>query len=506
MMDPSSPLRCGRDDSALGNAACVLMEFLMAETIHATSVFCGAERGLLADAAISHADGLITEIEAGLSSPSGRRLIIPALVNAHDHARPSMTSFGAANLPLETWILRSAFGTPPDPYLAAAVSLARTARAGCGAMMVHYTRPSGAMPMVEEAKAVARAAGDVGIRLAFALAVRDQNPLVYGDSAALLEALPAEARQPVEELFIRPPPSPQGYLDLVEEIDAAIAGPLIDVQFGPAGVQWCSPALLEAIAERSAATGRRVHMHLLETVYQRAWADQAFPGGIVRHLKEIGLLSERLTLAHCVHARPDELDLIAEAGATIVTNFSSNLHLHSGLGPIAQAHARGCAIAVGVDGVALDEDDDALREMRLVQLMHDGIGFRRGWSRAEFLSLAIRNGRKVTGAPGTGALAAGAAADFTVIDIDHLDRDAIMPVDPLDLLFARGNRACIRDVIVAGREIVRDGRPTGIELERLEAELRVLFRKSVPRFQALQAAWPALASATAAWFEPSCCN
>ncbi|MFN3672981.1 MAG: amidohydrolase family protein, partial [Bosea sp. (in: a-proteobacteria)] len=427
-------------------------------------------------------------------------------VNAHDHARPSMTSFGAANLPLETWILRSAFGTPPDPYLAAAVALGRTARAGCGSMMVHYTRPSGIMPMLEEAREIARAAGDVGIRLAFALAVRDQNPLVYGESATLLDSLPVEARQPVEELFIRSTPPPSAYLDLVEQIVDAIAGPLVDVQFGPAGVQWCSQPLLEAIAERSAGTGRRIHMHLLETIYQRQWADKTFPGGIVRYLKEIGLLSERLTLAHCVHARPDELALIAESGATIVTNFSSNLHLHSGFGPIAQAHAMGCKIAVGVDGVALDEDDDALREMRLVQMAHDGTGFQRNWSRSEFLAFAVGNGRQATGAPGPGTLIAGAAADFTVIDIDYLDRDAIMPVDPLDLLFARGNTACVRDVVVAGRQIVADGKPTGIALEALEADLRVLYRQNVPRYRTLQAAWPALSAGAENWFQSFGCS
>lgn len=477
----------------------------MSETEFATSLFTGT--GLLENAALRYEDGVVGAVLPDQTAQSGpRRLIIPALVNAHDHARPSATSFGASNMPLESWILRSVLGTPPDPYLAAAVALARSARAGCGAMMVHYTRPSGTMPIVEETRQIARAAGDVGIRIAFALAVRDQHPLVYGDSAALLDTLPAQARAPVEELFVRPPSPPAAYLDLVDEIHTAIAGPLIDVQYGPAGVQWCSPALLEAIAERSAATGRRVHMHLLETIYQRAWADRAFPGGMVRYLKDIGLLSERLTLAHCVHARPDELDMIAEAGATIVTNFSSNLHLHSGLGPIASAHAKGCAIAVGVDGAALDEDDDAIREMRLVQLAHDGLGFKRNWSRAEFLELAVRNGRRAVGAPGPGTVVAGAPADFTMIDLDRLDRDAIMPVEPLDLFFARGNASCVRGVVVAGRCILRDGKPTGIDLVALQTELRSLFRKNLPAFAAMRAAWPALEDATARWFEHAGCG
>ncbi len=66
----------------------------------------------------------------------------------------------------------------------------------------------------------------------------------------------------------------------------------------PNGMQWCSRAMLEGIAEASARTGRRVHMHFLETKYQRAWADQNCPQGAARYLKEIGLLTNRLTLAH----------------------------------------------------------------------------------------------------------------------------------------------------------------------------------------------------------------
>jgi len=35
-------------------------------------------------------------------------------------------------------------------------------------------------------------------------------------------------------------------------------------------VQWCTSELLEVIAEASARTGRRVHMHLLETATSAA--------------------------------------------------------------------------------------------------------------------------------------------------------------------------------------------------------------------------------------------
>jgi cytosine/adenosine deaminase-related metal-dependent hydrolase len=477
----------------------------MTTRLLAANLFTGTDRGVVSSAAISHDGGLITDVSDGAREISGNTLVIPALINAHDHARPSTTSFGASGMPLETWIARAAFGTPPDPYLAAAVSLARSARAGCGGVMIHYTRPSGTMPILDESIAIAKAAADVGVRLCFALAVRDQNPIVYGDDTDVLSALPAAERSTIEQMFVRPAMPPADYIALVEAIDAAIAGPMVDVQFGPAGVQWCSRPLLEAIAERSAATGRRVHMHLLETIYQRAWADRAFPGGMVRYLKEIGLLSPRLTLAHCIHARPDELDMIAESGATIVTNFSSNLHLRSGRAPIADAHRRGCAITFGIDGIALDEDDDAIREMRLVRMFHDGQGFERTWTNAEFLALAVRNGRHAIGAPGSGALQAGSPADFTVLDIGHLDHDAIMPVDPLALLFARGNAGCVREVVVNGRTISRDGKPTGVDLGAMEAELRRMYRESVPRYRAFEKAWTPFERAVSQWFSTQGC-
>jgi len=474
----------------------------MTDEITANALFGGPDRGTIDNVVLRHDNGIITSISDNAAPPSARRtFVIPALVNAHDHARPTASSFGAVNMPLESWIIRSAFGTPPDPYLAAASALARSARAGCGTMMIHYTRPSGTMALVEEAKAIARAAGDVGIRVAFALAVRDQNPIVYGDSEPVLSSLSAEDRKTVEELFVKPLMSPRDYLDLTDAIASAISGPKIDVQLGPAGVQWCSRPLLEAIAENSARIGRRVHMHLLETIYQRAYADEHFPGGVVNYLRDIGLLTNRLTLAHCIHARPDEIEMIAASGARIVTNFSSNMHLRSGLAPIAAAHKCGCAIAVGVDGLALDEDDDVLREMRLVQMMHGGLGFQRTWTASEFLGLAIANGRKATGAPGTGVLVCGAPADFVTVDLDRLDRDQILPVDAIDLLFARGNASLLRDVVVDGRAIVRDGHCIGVDLPAIEQELRGVYRANAKALSGLQRAWSPLSASLQGWFE-----
>lgn len=447
-------------------------------------------------------DGFITAVEdAGPAAPGIQRtLMMPALANAHDHVRPlPMSSFGTAFLPLEAWLPRTILATPPDAYKAALAPLARAALSGCAAVMVHYTRPSGKLDPVEEACEVARAARDVGLRIAFAPAIRDRNPLVYGDETAVLETLPPDIATLLRDTYCRPPLSPERLIETTEQIAEAIQGPMVDVQFGPAGVQWCSDELLRAIARRSAETGRRVHMHLLETPYQRRWADLTFPEGIVSYLKHIGMLSPRLTLAHCVHARTHELDIIADAGCRIVTNSGSNLHLRSGLGPVADARRRGCNVAIGVDGQAFDEDDDMIREIRLANALHGGTGFTQTWSRQDFLLQSIAHGRQAVGMPGTGKIAVGEPADFLQLDYDRLDRDRIMEVEPVDLFFARANARHVLQVIVAGKTIVAQGCLPGIDLQAVENELRSTYRQSVRRFDALSRDWPLIEAALAQW-------
>lgn len=462
----------------------------------------GEPQGPQSNRRIRWQDGVITAVEDAGTAMAGakRTLVMPALANAHDHVRPlPMSSFGTAFLPLEAWLPRTILATPPDAYKAAVAPLARAALSGCGAVMVHYTRPSGKLDPIDEAREVARAARDVGLRIAFAPAIRDRNPLVYGDETAVLETLPPEIAALLRETYCRPPLSPERLIETTEQIAEAIQGSMVDVQFGPAGVQWCSDELLRAIALRSAETGRRVHMHLLETPYQRRWADLTFPQGIVTYLKEIGLLSPRLTLAHCVHARPHELDMIAAAGCRIVTNSGSNLHLRSGLGPVADAWKRGCSVAIGVDGQAFDEDDDMIREIRLANALHGGTGFVQPWSRQEFLLQSTANGRQAVGMQGNGQIAPGEPADFLQLDYDLLDRDRIVEVAPLDLFFARATAAHLLQVIVAGRTIVADGRVSDIDLATIEKELRSSYRQSTADFETLTRHWPAIEAALAHW-------
>jgi 5-methylthioadenosine/S-adenosylhomocysteine deaminase len=435
-----------------------------------------------------------------------RLFVMPALVNAHDHGRAVRTSsLGAAGKPLETWIQYQALIPAVDPYLAALVALSRSALGGVGAVMMHLTRPQGLTDLPTEVAEIARAGREVGVRVGFAVSLRDRNPLVYGASEPILGALPPEARRLIEALIARKPLTPNEAITLVDEVAAAAAGPLFDVQFGPNGVQWCTDALLEAIAEASQRSGRRIHMHLLETRYQRAWADATHPAGVVRHLDAIGLLSPRLTLAHCVWARPDELELLAERGVTIAVNTSSNLHLRSGIAPVPRMTAAGCRVALGLDGSALDDDDDALRELRLWHLLHAGNGFTVAVDRAYTLRAAFANGRySVTNVDDDGAIQAGAPADILALDWAVVDDDRLREdMDALQLLLTRASAKHIRELIVGGRTVVKDGAVPGVDVEGARAEIFGRMRRAMPDKAEVAAALPHLERAIARHFEPS---
>ena len=244
---------------------------------------------------------------AGTSEGSGL-LALPALANAHDHGRAvKPVSLGAVEMPLETWLAAMTGAPRLDPYLVGAVAFGRSALGGVASVMCHLTRAQGGMSLVDEARQMARAAQDVGVRIAFAPALRDRNFIAYGDDERTLALVDEKDRALVRERLVPKPLPPKEQVALVEEIAAAVTSPLVNVQYGPAAAHWCSDALLKLVAERSAATGLRIHMHLLETRYQREWADRAYPGGLLKFLDSIGFLSPRLSLAHAVWARPEEL-------------------------------------------------------------------------------------------------------------------------------------------------------------------------------------------------------
>ena len=265
---------------------------------------------------------------------------------------------------------RALYAHPPvDPYLNTALAFARLARAGVSSVMhVHSSILVDQLP--DHAERIARAARDVGIRLAFVVPLRDQNTMGLEEDQAMLARHDERDRELIRRTWLYPWPSPRAYVDLVRDIARRIEGPTVSVQYGPNSPQACSDALIAAIAEASAADGRRITTHLHETKQQQEWGDAKFREGFMRHYDALGLFSERFTGAHGIWLRPADVDLMAERGASVAVNMSSNFRLRSGIAPVGDYIRAGMRFAFGIDAFSIDDDDDAFRELRMVHWLH----------------------------------------------------------------------------------------------------------------------------------------
>ena len=415
-------------------------------------------------------DGITGIEETGHPCRDGR-IALPAMVNAHDHGygvRPS--ALGGADDALECWIASFSRATI-DPRLEAAVAFGRMALAGIGAT-VHCHNSLVADNLESEAAGVARAAADVGIRVAFSCPIRDRNPWVYGDQHAILPYLPLNDRADMEAAIADGAPAFH-LVDQVEAVAAAHESELFRVQYGPIGPQWCHDTTLEHIAEASSENDRRVHMHLLESRRQREWLDTTYPQGIVRFLDDIGLLSPRLTLAHGVHLTDAECALLAERGVTMAVNTSSNLRMRSGVAPVARFMQHGLRFGFGLDGCAHDDDQDYFRDLRLAWRLHNGTGLEQALPPGRLFDAACRDGfRCIDGSDDYGKVARGVRADLVVLDFACMRGDfLISDEDELDVILTRGTSQHVRSLLVAGREVVSDGVLTGFDLTCAEREL-----------------------------------
>jgi cytosine/adenosine deaminase-related metal-dependent hydrolase len=417
----------------------------------------------------------VNERASGQTSTGGKNtLILPGLVNAHDHGRGlRRLDYGASDDALEVWLPQLAATHPAvDAYTLHALAFGRMARSGI-TTAVHCHVPAGADTVLEEAIQVCRAARDVGIRIAFVVPLRDQNYLAYGGDELFLNSLTNEDRDVARKRWIKSPKTPADQLAIVKSVAEACESDIVQVQLGPYGECWTSRPLLEAVASESAFTQRRIHMHCLETSLQRGWMDHNFPKGYFRYLDEIGFLSPRLTLAHGVWLRPEECELLAARGVLVSVNTCSNLRLRSGVAPVRDFVTANLKFGLGMDGLTLDDDDDALREMRLAHKVHAGISFDEIMTPDRLLDAATVHGATAaTGSHEFGSIAPGRPADLLVLDYESMSRDNVSDAaSEIDLLLGRATSRDVQSVIVAGQEIVRDGKLVGVDVEELNREL-----------------------------------
>jgi hypothetical protein len=128
--------------------------------------------------------------------------------------------------------------------------------------------------------------------------------------------------------------------------------------------------LLRKVAERAAAIDTRIQTHCTETIYEKMHGYRFYGKPTMLHLRDLGFLSPRLSIAHGIWMTEPEMEAVAAAGAAASHNPSSNLRLRAGIAPVLAFRAAGIPVALGMDGFAINDDEDMFSEMRLAWRLH----------------------------------------------------------------------------------------------------------------------------------------
>jgi len=386
----------------------------------------------------------------------GDCLLMPGLINAHDHGRAIGTlRMGVPDNPLELWLpeLYALPTVPPglfayyDGLLQLSSGITTT---------THQHNPGDWARLGEELSETADGYEQAGIRACIGLPLSDRNDLSYGGDEPILELLPgelaAELRAARQE---RRKPGARELLAAGRELRALWRDRRMHwLCWGPVGPQWCSDELLLGIRE-VAQPGEPIHIHLAETPRQVEFGLRSYGMTPARHLAGIGFLDASVSCAHCVWLDDGDREALSRAGAVAVCNPSSNLRLQSGRADIRALREAGVTVALGLDGQTINDDQDMWAELRLAHSLSYAPGrLEPAPAAGTMLAMAGANAARAVGGPmpALGTLAAGGPADFIVLDLARITGPYLRDGVPLaDLVLRRAKPEDVVAAVVDGR-------------------------------------------------------
>ncbi|HEY2057505.1 MAG TPA: formimidoylglutamate deiminase [Amycolatopsis sp.] len=219
--------------------------------------------------------------------------------------------------------------------------------------------------------------------------------------------------------------------------------------------------------DKGVPADRPLHVHLSE---QRAENEQclaAYGMTPTELLHSHGVVDERLTAVHATHLTDQDVKWLGDARAGVCFCPTTERDLGDGIGPARALLDSGARLGIGSDSNAVV---DAFEETRALELDDRLASEQRGRFSVEEL-LAAGTDHAAVGWPEVGRLAVGSGADLVTVAMDSVRTAG---AEPSGVVFAAG-AADVRSVVVAGREVVRDGghllveRPETVLAKEIEA-------------------------------------
>lgn len=402
-------------------------------------------------------------------------LITPGYVNTHYHSHDRWDRGRFSSLPLEIWMsiynppVVGREWTPEEIYLRTLVGGMELLRGGTTTVIddVHL----GLQLDEQSIGAVFRAYEDLGLRADIGIAYSDlpgHQTIPY-----LNEALPEHLKSRGQTAVLSQADMLERWTALAEKYSGRVRS-IISVS----GPQRCTERFQHDAWGLAESLSRPVLTHVLESRVQAISGPHFYGRSLVAYMKDIGVLRPNSVLIHGVWMSAEDLDLVAEAGASISHNPVSNLKLGSGIAPVIEMLARGITVGLGTDNHNGNDGCSMFESVKVAMMLQttQTDDFRRWPDAKSGIRCGSEHGARVMGrAADLGRLAPGFKADFLMFD---LTADAFLPLnDPrVHLVFADAQRA-LRHAYVDGTAVLSDGRIVLVDEKEIRRE--VLDRMSV---------------------------
>jgi len=374
-------------------------------------------------------------------------LVTPGLVNTHHHIFQNLTrSYGPAiNGPLFSWLTTLyplwAGLDEEAAYLSAWVGLAELALGGCTTTTDHlYVAPRGGGDLWSAEIAAAR---EIGLRFhptrgSMTLSAKDgglpPDSVVQDDDEVLADS----------ERLVAAHHDPS-------------FGAMTRVALAPCSPFSVSPALMRQTAELAEKLDVRLHTHLAEDPDEDTFCLERFGRRPVEQFEEVGWLTSRAWVAHCIYPNPAEVARLGAAGVGVAHCPSSNMLIGGGgFAPVREFRAAGVPVGLGCDGSASTDSASLWIESRAALLLGRQRKGATGMTAREVLDIATRGGAACLGRGGEiGELTVGAVGDLVCWPQEGVQYAGAL-IDPVEA-WLRCGPAAARHTVVAGQVVVRDG-------------------------------------------------
>lgn len=401
-------------------------------------------------------------------------IVMPGLVNGHAHSPSNLLKGTWSRLPLEIWrqYIRAGWREYSDEaiYVSAQLGVVEMIRTGCTSVMDHFYAGSPS-PHMGALNAVA-AMADAGMRggLALTLSDRRYETTVGIDTQNLSEA----AREEINRISrLEGAESLDDFMKFAEAVRRRthLVSPIV----GPSAPHRCTEQQLVRCLEIAADLDTMVHMHVCETKGQFLQGKELFGTTPVAHLDKIGVLTDRLSMAHCVWLTDDDIERVAARGTVVIHNPASNGKLGSGRMRFDDMLKRGVRLGLATDGSGSNDTQNMFEALRIAGIWHNRSDRDYGeWpAPQDVLRAATSGSAHALGLGGkAGVIEAGRLADLVILTTNSYH---FVPLnDVINQLVYCENGISVTDVMIDGRWVLRQGKLHTIDEAHLYARGRAL--------------------------------